>query len=354
MLLLFFVPAAYSQDKTVPARKPAASSPFAEAQSLLQQGSIADAKARIQEQLALHPSSVEGYNLLGIACTNEKDYDGALEAFHHALKLAPNSAKTRTNLGNVYVAQGKPDLAEKEFRTALTLDPANRDGNYNLGLVLMAKGAPAEAIPHFLLVRPLNLQTRFNLVRAYFLAGKTKEGLLAANQLSAQDKNDIQLHFTLGVLLASSKQYEPAQRELEKVNALQPETFEVLYNLGQAYLRGGKYENAQIVLNRALKLKPDSPETLYLLAQAASEQSRPADALDLLTRAHKLAPAEHGHRLPARAREHDAELFRGRNSSAWSRPSKPRRNVPTSVPPWARAISCRVRQRRRSTNSRSS
>ena len=81
LLLLFFVPAAYSQNKTVPARKPAASSPFAEAQSLLQQGSIADAKARIQEQLALHPSSVEGYNLLGIACTNEKDYDGAWRRF---------------------------------------------------------------------------------------------------------------------------------------------------------------------------------------------------------------------------------------------------------------------------------
>ena len=28
LLLLFFVPAAYSQNKTVPARKPAASSPF--------------------------------------------------------------------------------------------------------------------------------------------------------------------------------------------------------------------------------------------------------------------------------------------------------------------------------------
>ena len=104
-----------------------------------------------------------------------------MEAFHHALKLAPNSAKTRTNLGNVYVAQGKPDLAEKEFRKALTLDPANRDGNYNLGLVLMAKGAPAEAIPHFLLVRPLNLQTRFNLV-ACLLPGRKDQRRTAGRQ----------------------------------------------------------------------------------------------------------------------------------------------------------------------------
>ena len=66
------------------------------------------------------------------------------------------------------------------------------------------------------------------------------------------------MHFTLGVLLASQKQYKEAQLELEQANALQPETFETLYNLGQAYLRGGEYAKAGLALNRALKLKPDS------------------------------------------------------------------------------------------------
>jgi len=58
------------------------SSPFAEAESLLQQGNFVDAKAKIQEQLALNPSSVEGYNLLGIVYTNEKDLDHAVDAFN--------------------------------------------------------------------------------------------------------------------------------------------------------------------------------------------------------------------------------------------------------------------------------
>ena len=61
-----------------------------------------------------------------------------------------------------------------------------------------------------------------------------------ARELSAQSKADVQLHFTLGVLLASEKQYKSAQLELEKANALQPETFEILYNLGQTYLQGGR------------------------------------------------------------------------------------------------------------------
>jgi tetratricopeptide (TPR) repeat protein len=266
------------------------SSPFAESETLLRQGSIAEAKQKILEQLALHPDSVAGYNLLGIAYSSEKDNANALEAFQHALKLSPNSKRTHNNLGNLYIEQSKPELAEKEFRTVLRLDPVDREGNYNLALLLMTEGLPSEAIPHFQRVRPANVETQFNLVRAYLQSGKTAVGLALAKEISAQSKDDVRLHFTLGGLLASAKQYRDAEAELEKANALQPETFEILYNLGQAYLRGREYSKAELALNRALKLKPDSAETLYLLAQIYADQSKPVDALDLLVRAHKLAP----------------------------------------------------------------
>ena len=105
-----------------------------------------------------------------------------------------------------------------------------------------------------------------------------------------QGKNDVQVHFSLGVLLASEKQYKAAQLEFEKADALQPETFEIVYNLGQVYLRDGQYPKSELALNRALKLKPDSVEAMYLLAQAYTNERRPLDALDLLLHAHKLAP----------------------------------------------------------------
>jgi tetratricopeptide (TPR) repeat protein len=263
---------------------------FAEVEALVQQGAIDDAKNKLQELLEQDPSTVAGYNLLGIICTSQKDYAGALDAFQQAVKIDPNSTRTRNNLGNTYIAQQKLDLAEKEFRTVLRLDPANSDGNYNLALLLMAKGAPGEAIVHLQRVRPATLPARFNLIRAYLRAGRVAEGLKTATEISATNSSDVQLHTTLGVLLASEKQYRAAMLELEKANALQPETFEILYNLGQAYLRNREYAKAELTLSRALKLKPDSPETLYLMAQVYAEQSRSVDALDLLARAHKLAP----------------------------------------------------------------
>jgi tetratricopeptide (TPR) repeat protein len=267
-----------------------APSPFAEAKELFRQGSDEEAKQKIAEQLRQNPKSAEGYNLLGIIYTSEKNYAQALDAYQQALNIEPKATITRNNIGNVYVAQQNLVLAEQEFRKVLQLDPSNNDGNYNLGLVLLAKGAPAQAISYFQRVHPSNSSTRLNLIRAYLQSGRTTEALKTVAEISSQNKDDVQLHFTLGMLLSSEKQYKAAQLELERANALQPDTFEILYNLGQTYLHNTEYDKAELALNRALKLKPDSAETLYLMAQVDSQQKKSVDALDLLVRAHKLAP----------------------------------------------------------------
>ena len=111
-----------------------------------------------------------------------------------------------------------------------------------------------------------------------------------AKELSAQNKDNVQLHFTLGVLLATEKQNHAAQFELEQADALQPQAFEILHNLGGIYLQNGELAKAEVMLKRALKLKPDSAETLYLLGQVYTQESKPVDALDQLVRAHKFAP----------------------------------------------------------------
>jgi tetratricopeptide (TPR) repeat protein len=263
---------------------------FSEAQKLLAEGNLEAAKQAVEKQLTSGPASVDGYNLLGIIDVHLKDFSSALEDFQQALKLDANSVRTHNNLADLYVAEGKSELAEKEFKRSLTLAPGNNDANYNYALFLMAKGSPAIAIPHLLRVRPQTEETKFNLIRAYLQSGKSDEALKLASALSATKRNDVQLHFTLGSLLASEKQYKAGELELEKADAIQPGRFEVLYNLGLAYLRSGEYGKAEAALNRALKVKPESAETLYLLAQVYSDQSRPVDALDLLARAHKLAP----------------------------------------------------------------
>lgn len=127
-------------------------------------------------------------------------------------------------------------------------------------------------------------------VRNAFASGHATEGLHLANTFSVQHKDDAEFHTELGIVLATNKQYKAAQLELEKANALKPDSFDVLFPLAQTYIHNDKDSDAQLALNRALKLRPESPETQYLLAEIYFRQRKSSDALDLLVRAHKAAP----------------------------------------------------------------
>jgi tetratricopeptide (TPR) repeat protein len=268
-------------------QKTGTSSPLREAESLLAAHRLAEARTEALEQLKKSPT-VEAYNLVGIIESNQQDYQAAIGSFEHALRLNPRSTKTLNNLGNAYAAQKDWDRAQSDFRTVLRMDPANADANYNLGVLLMMKGSAADAITHFQRVH--SAQGQFNLVRAYLQVHRTAEALRAADALSDNNKRDVQVQFSLGVLLAAEHQYKAALRVLDRADALQPESFEILFNLGQVLLRTGENNRAELTLNRALKLQPENAETLYLLAQSYNNQSRPLDALDVLMRAHKMAP----------------------------------------------------------------
>jgi tetratricopeptide (TPR) repeat protein len=132
--------------------------------------------------------------------------------------------------------------------------------------------------------------SQIEAVRKTFDAGHNAEALRLANTFSPQHKTDALFHTQLGVVLATNKQFKPAQLELEKANALKPDSFDILFPLAQTYIHNGKDADAELALNRALKLRPESPETQYLLADIYFRQRKPSDALDLLVRAHKAAP----------------------------------------------------------------
>lgn len=259
-------------------------------ESLIQQNRLNEAKTETLVLLERNPSSAEAYNLLGMIQADQRDIAAAITSFQKAAQLKPAFTKTYNNLGAIYLAEKRPDLAQKEFRTVLRLDPANREAHYNLGVVLMMNASPAAAIAQFRQVHPPDTATRFQLVRAYFQTKQRAEALRTASELSNENENNLQVHFSLGVLLGSEKQYKEAQLELEKADALQPGTFEILFNLGQDLMRGGDNAKAEAALKRALTANPDSVDALYLLAQVCANQSRPLDALDLLIRARKLAP----------------------------------------------------------------
>jgi tetratricopeptide (TPR) repeat protein len=263
---------------------------FAQAQQAADSGDLALALADVERGLRAAPRSVPGLNLLGIILARQGENERALQAFKSALEIDPQSVETHDDLGSLYVVLKQPQLAEREFRSALKEAPADRNANYNLGVILLEGGRARDAIDCFRRIQPPDTGTLFGLAQAYLNSGQTEQGLRIVKLLSEHGRDDVRVQFTLGILLASKKQYQAAESELEAADALAPGTFEILYNLGEAYLRDGKNAKAERTLRRAAQIRPDSAETLYLLAQAETAEGNDVDALLQLVRARHLAP----------------------------------------------------------------
>jgi tetratricopeptide (TPR) repeat protein len=264
---------------------------FQEAEQYFRQGDTEKAIAALREGLRVVPKNVAAWNLLGLAYNQQQNFTQAVAALQQALEIDPHSARTHINLGTSYFALGKLDLSENEFRTALRNNPQDRDANYNLGIVLLARGDADGAIPVLKHIRPPDASTQIALIQALFEGHKRVDALELARTVSAQAKDDVRGHFSLGILLAREREYDAAIHELELADALSPGKPEILHNLGQAYYRKKNYDKAEEALKRALSLSPDSPDTLYFLAEVYAAEQKDVQALELLLRAHKLAPA---------------------------------------------------------------
>lgn len=266
------------------------SSDLLQARQFLANGRFDEARVAVRRALSLSPKNIAALNLLGVIYDHEREYDEANDVLRQALSLDPRSSDTLNNLGASYAAQGKSELAEQMFRGTLKFHPTNRTANYNLALLLLDRKQPKEALAYLAHVFPQDSASQLATIRADFEAGMVPDGLRAADTLSRGAASDLKVHFSLGMLLGSHRQYAQAVHELEIANALAPGTPEVLLNLGQAYLLAGNSSQAEKVLSGALKLQPDSSRALYLLAQSLSDQQKDVDALELLVRARKIAP----------------------------------------------------------------
>lgn len=138
----------------------------------------------------------------------------------------------------------------------------------------------------------LGQQQKLDRIKELLQNKHSAEALRMATEVSQQYKNDVHVHLSLGVVLASAEQYKTAALELEKADVLQPKSFEILYNLGLVYFRSHAYPQAELVLHRALDIQPDSPQALSLQGEVLARESRPMDGLALLVRAHQLAPQD--------------------------------------------------------------
>ena len=197
------------------------------------------------------------YNLASMEMMRGK-YVGASDLFRRALEQKPTDVRTLTAYGTALDKAGDWQQADAQFEKALTTDPENRFARYDLAQLELQHGKLSEAEQNF-------------------------------RRLLADNPADGEAHAQLGAILAATNRATEGQKELEAALAIDPNSFNALFNLASLEAEQGNLAGAAGLLERALKQKDDA-EAHQLLGNVYAAQGGYESALEQFGRVEKLQP----------------------------------------------------------------
>ena len=298
-----------------------------------QQGKIAESEQAWREYLKTHPSDAEPYAHLGLLEARQEHYSDAVSLYRKALQLKPGMPGLRLNLGLALFKAGDLKGAIPEFATLLKNSPPNSAeamrytillGMAHYGLGQFARAAPylktaAAADPQNL---PIRLALAHSLLwskqyskvldvyheiltldpdsaEAYMLAGealdemKDSSGAIEMFRKAAKARpNEPNVHFGLGYLLWTQKQYPDAIKEFQAELANDANHFQSMLYMADANIQMNQYVDAGPLLEKAVKIDPSLGLAHLDLGILAANDGRNDDALREFLVAEKIMPED--------------------------------------------------------------
>jgi tetratricopeptide (TPR) repeat protein len=299
--------------------------------SLEQQGKNEEAETEWRALLKAHPGNPEPLAHIGLLEAREGHFKEAVPFYRKALAINPQIPGLRLNLGLALFKAGLLKEAIAEFEIVHKSAPANSPDAQRLtiligmgyyGLAQYAKAAPylKEAADR----DPNNLQLLLALEHSYLWSNQYKyvmetyHRILILNPDSAEadmvagealdqlkdnagatemfraavkaDPKEPDVHFGLGYLLWSEKQYPEAAREFKAELENDPKHVQSMLYLADAYIQMNQIADATPLLEAVVKIDPSLALAHLDLGIVASEAGRNQDALRELTAAEKMMP----------------------------------------------------------------
>jgi tetratricopeptide (TPR) repeat protein len=298
---------------------------------LEQQGKNEEAEAAWHSYLQLHPASSEAYAHLGLLEARQEHYKQAVPLYQKALALHAAIPGLRLNLGLALFKTGAMKEALEQFSVELKGAPQSSPDRQRLtiliGMCHYGLGEYAKAVPYLQRAAsddPQNLQLLLALAHsclwskqyqcvldtyheilmlnaesaeADMLAGEAldemKDVTGAIQQFRAAEKADPKapdVHFGLGYLLWTKRQYTEAEPEFQAELDNNPKHAEALTYLADVEMHLERPETAAPLLEKAIQIDPTIELAHLDLGAIDADAGHNEDALHELETAAKLAP----------------------------------------------------------------
>lgn len=299
--------------------------------ALEQQGKFAESEEAWHAFAKTHPSNPEPYAHLGLLEARQNHYKEAVPLYRKALALKPGMPGLRLNLALALFKAGELKAAVPEFTALLKAAPPNSPEAMRytilLGMSHYGLGQFTEAAPYLKTAATAdsrNLSIRLALAHSYLwskqynkvldvyheilildpdsaeadmLAGEALDemndtsGAIEMFRKAAKVKpSEPDVHFGLGYLLFTQKQYPEAIKEFQAELANDPNHAQSLLYMGDAYIQMNQYAEAAPLLEKAVKLDPSIALVHLDLGILAATDGRNDDALREFLIAEKLNP----------------------------------------------------------------
>jgi tetratricopeptide (TPR) repeat protein len=265
--------------------------------ALEQQGMNVEAEASWRAFLKAHPSNPEPYAHLGLLEARQEHYKEAVPLYRKALAINPAIPGLRLNLGLALFKGGELKQAIVEFKPLLKSEPPSSPEAQRLtilvGMAHYGLGEYAAAAPYLKQAAandPQNLPLRLALAHSciwskqYQCVLDTYHEILTLNAESAEadmlagealdelknrggaieqfraavkaDPREPDVHFGLGYLLWTQRQYPEAVSEFQAELANNPDHLEAMLYLADTDIQMQQIKEAGPLLEKVVKLNP--------------------------------------------------------------------------------------------------
>ena len=224
-----------------------------------QSGRISDAQADYQRILQQNSDYAPALHFLGVSHGQTGNFAEAERLIRQSIELQP-LPDYFNNLAFVHDRQGRLDDAVMAYRNALKLAPANKASTQrSLGDMLLRTTRYAEAEPVY-------------------------------REVLVSQRDDAELHFRLGLVLAELKKADEAVAVYREALSLQPVYPDALNNLGNLLKALDRDAEAEEAYQKALQQRPDDASIHCNLGQLFQKNARHAEAAAEHLRAVTLKP----------------------------------------------------------------
>jgi cytochrome c-type biogenesis protein CcmH/NrfG len=193
------------------------------------------------------PQNAEQYFKDGTSHYESGEYQQAIEAYKHAVKLNPEYADANYNLGMAYSSLGQYKEAIEAYKRAIRIKPDYEAAYYNLGHAysnLKQYDNSVKAFRHAIRYKPDYIEAYYGLGNAYLDSGEDEKAIHTFEEAIRLKPDNPYAYFNLGLLYFPSGPHAEAIDAFTQAVLRDPRYAEAYYHRAYAYLYMGRGDSA--------------------------------------------------------------------------------------------------------------